>query len=409
MLSHKAKYNIQKSLPVVNKKKSQSKDLKKLFEQKNSYLSKFYEFVPPLTFLEKNFEEIFGTVENKKIISCDLCFNDILPFFERNDFYIYYQEYRNNFVSKKTLSFIRFLIVDIDKIQSYQRFTKIFKKIEKLKIQPNYILNSGSGIHLIFKIEKVKYIKELDDLYINFQKKICEAIPDAEVDIHGFVQPYRLPGSLTKFFERTTLWKVGTKKHKIKDIEAFLAEEKKEIVEEKQEQKKEIQRQKQNIKYMPAGGKNFWKWFCQKARDVEVGHRYMYMFSLAIVGYKTRISREVVEKKLKDVQERFNERDKEKILDVEVENAMCGYSQKFVRVKWETLSRWTNIEKERNTRRNGRSREEHLKVARKKKEEKTKKRKEEIQRLLEAGYTKAKIAEILGISRQTVQNISCMK
>ncbi len=81
-----------------------------------------------------------------------------------------------------------------------------------------------------------------------------------------------------------------------------------------------------------------------------------------------------------------------------------GYNPKAVRVRWKYLCELLGWEYRPN-KRNGRKREEHLKLARQFKELYAKscwrELEEHIKRLLEQGYSKRKIAEMVGISHDT--------
>jgi len=82
-----------------------------------------------------------------------------------------------------------------------------------------------------------------------------------------------------------------------------------------------------------------------------------------------------------------------------------GYKPDYVRASWKYLSELLGWEYRPN-KRNGRKREEHLKIARQIRALYQKARKEEkeehIKRLLAMGYTKSKIAEMLGMSRRNL-------
>jgi DNA-binding NtrC family response regulator len=82
-----------------------------------------------------------------------------------------------------------------------------------------------------------------------------------------------------------------------------------------------------------------------------------------------------------------------------------GYKPDYVRASWKYLCELLGWEYRPN-KRNGRKREEHLKLARKMKEIRCKSRWEEleehIKRLIEQGYTKTEIAGMVGVSRRTL-------
>ena len=78
-----------------------------------------------------------------------------------------------------------------------------------------------------------------------------------------------------------------------------------------------------------------------------------------------------------------------------------GYNPKYVRASWKYLCGLLGWEYRPN-KRNGRSREEHLRYLQRIRQIQKEEKEEHIKRLLAKGYTKSEIAEILGITRQNL-------
>ncbi len=79
-----------------------------------------------------------------------------------------------------------------------------------------------------------------------------------------------------------------------------------------------------------------------------------------------------------------------------------GYTPKAVRVRWKVLCEEFLNWEYRPNKRNGRTREEHLKYLQKIRRVQKEEKEEHIRRLLSMGYTKSEIAEMLGMSRRNL-------
>ncbi len=78
-----------------------------------------------------------------------------------------------------------------------------------------------------------------------------------------------------------------------------------------------------------------------------------------------------------------------------------GYNPKYVRASWKYLCGLLGWEYRPN-KRNGRSREEHLRYLQKLRRIQKEEKEEHIKRLIARGYTKSEIAEMLGMTRRNL-------
>jgi hypothetical protein len=382
------------------------------FIEKNKILSKSYTQIQPLEFLEKYFEKIFilkETFGRIEYISTD----DLAEHFLYSDVYIYYNNY-DKYPKNKLLTDINFLIVDIDGISSKELRQLVNYTLKAIKYKPSYVLNSGSGIHLIYCIKRINleqnYIKYynfkkfINNVNLALQRRFVRKNSNYKVDIHSITQPYRLPGSATKLGKQSVLFQVSDKVYNINEIAKWLhVELPKPINKPKNKNENRKKYNDNNLLYIPRNNQQFYTWLLGKKDEVVVGNRYMYLFSVAIAAYKTRIPKTNLEKDLYNLVAYFNSRDHIKIKEQEVEKALKGYNNKAVTVRWQTMSNWTGIQSD--IKRNYCSRKIHLKKMNSIRRLNSEDLAEKAKSLIKKGYKKADVARILKISRQHVYRL----
>jgi hypothetical protein len=382
------------------------------FIEKNKILSKSYTQIQPLEFLEKYFEKIFilkETFGRIEYISTD----DLAEHFLYSDVYIYYNNY-DKYPKNKLLTDINFLIVDIDGISSKELRQLVNYTLKAIKYKPSYVLNSGSGLHLIYKIENINlqqnytkyynYKQFINNVNLALQQRFVHKKLNYKVDIHSITQPYRLPGSTTKFGQQSVLFKVSDKVYNINEIAKWLHVELPKPINKLKNKNKNENRKKyndNNLLYIPRNNQQFYTWLLGKKDEVVVGNRYMYLFSVAIAAYKTRIPKTNLEKDLYNLVAYFNSRDHIKIKEQEVEKALKGYNNKAVTVRWQTMSNWTGIQSE--VKRNYLPRELHLEKCNAIRKINSKAKQQKAVELYNKGYTQKHIANILKVSDRQVR------
>ena len=396
-------------------------NLQQEFEAKNNILrSRFLEIAPidylSTIFPDKGYEDelivVFGTVKDKNGSIVErgtvkrIRLEDIWDIAWRSNAYIPYCDFIKNYYHSKTLKSVKAFVVDCDGITSI-RLKKILKYLwSSLPAEPTHIVNSGQGVHFVYVLSEPVDVRGLR-WSVN---KLNEAIQDTfsgllNVDKHPVVHPYRFPGFLTKINTVATAFKVREPYTFEELMKVFKLQPKK----AKRTEKKG--KQKGELLVLPNGRRAFFEWVLRKLfmNPPIPGRRHNSFFALGIVAYKCR--REVpYEEALETILMVYEDMmDRNLHIGFTIEEAYSafhkGYNPKYVRASWKYLCGLLGWEYRPN-KRNGRSREEHLKLARQIKELYARSRWEEIEehikRLLEQGYSKRKIAEMVGIHHSTL-------
>ncbi len=399
----------------------QKNNLQQEFEAKNNILRARFLEVAPVDYLstifpDKGYEDelivVFGTVKDKRgnVIEKGtvkrIALEYIWDITWRSNAYIPYCDFIKNYYHSKTLKSVKAFVVDCDGITS-TRLKKILKYLwSSLPAEPTHIVNSGQGVHFVYVLSEPVDVKGLR-WSVN---KLNETIQDTfsrllNVDKHPVVHPYRFPGFLTKINTVATAFKVREPCTFEELMRVFKLQPKKAKGTEKKG------KQKGELLVLPNGRRAFFEWVLRKLfmNPPIPGRRHNSFFALGIVAYKCR--REVpYEEALETILMVYEDMmDRNLHIGFTIEEAYNafhkGYNPKYVKASWKYLCGLLGWEYRPN-KRNGRSREEHLRIARKMKEIRCKARWEEleehIRRLIGQGYSKTEIAELVGISRRTL-------
>jgi len=209
--------------------------------------------------------DLFGSLESK----CNLLlsgnikqnnkkFGTLSDYVANNDTVFIYPQVFDNFCKGKyyqrnldSLNALKCFVVDIDDVTS-SNISYVIDKIDKMKLKPNYVVNSGNGLHLYFVFSALHYVKasignmmfvenkstpnqcltynviysknyyKYLDIYKKIKKGIINWFSDlpmkADTNNH-LVQPIRLFGSKTKnpkYF--TEIFKITDVKYSIQDV-----------------------------------------------------------------------------------------------------------------------------------------------------------------------------------------------
>ncbi len=396
--------------------------LQQEFQAKNELLrSKFLEISPDdylsIIFPDKGEDDdliiVLGTLKDSKgnIVEkgtvTRIAFWEIWDIAWRSNAYIPYCDFKRNYYYSKTLETVRAFVNDCDGVTS-TRLNKILKYLwTSLPAEPTHVVNSGKGVHFVYALDKPIKVRGLrwsvNKLNETIQDTFSELI---KVDKHPVVHPYRFPGFQTKINTTATVFKVREPYTFEELMELFKITPKK--VEKKEEKKSE---NKAKIYVLPNGKRAFFEWVLRRLfKNPPIpGRRHNSFFALGIVSYKCRreVPYEEAVETIPMVYEDMMDRNLHIgfSIDEAYEAFHKGYKPDYVRASWKYLSELLGWEYRPN-KRNGRKREEHLKLARKMKEVRCKSRWEEleehIKRLIDQGYTKIEIAEMVGVSRRTL-------
>lgn len=324
-----------------------------------------------------------------------------------------------NWPLQKNLKDFYAIVIDLDGVSAADLYCLL--KLEMKRLLPTYIVNSGSGVHLVYVFEKPivaykyrhKYIKMMIADIGDFFKKARYGYK-IDPNSKSLVHPYRVIGSQTKLGQNCVVFRTGKrwsvdKMLKKLNIKTDVFKEK--TARKTTATKKATPQKYDNVVETPKGNKNFYNFFSLQMTNVEEGHRYLALFALAVVAYKCRVSREEVEDLMGALIDVYNRRGDEKVVrDYEIKKAMKGYSSKYVKVSSKQLEEWSGIEFPRRSvkrRPVGQrlKRKEHLEVARAVKNTKeTETRKALMRRYLEAKPTASlnDLVDGLGWSRATI-------
>ena len=399
------------------KTKTQSKpeNLRQEFKAKNEILrSKFHEISPQeyfdLVFSHKKDDElpvIFGALREGSAIRRKgtvkrFKLDEIWNIAIHSNAYIPYCDFKKNYYHTKTLERVRGFVVDCDGVTS-TKLTKVLKYLwDVLPARPTHIVNSGKGVHFVYILSKPVEAKGLrwsiNKLNSTIQDSFTELL---EVDKHPVVHPYRFPGFQTKINTTATVFKIRGPYSFNELMERF------KIAPMKKKQKKKKPADKTEVFVIPNGKRAFFEWVLRRLfKNPPIpGRRHNSFFALGIIAYKCK--REVpYNEALETISMVYEDMsDRNLHLGFTIDEAYKafhkGYKQKYVKATWKYLCELLGWEYRANKRR-GKSREEHLQCLRKIRQIQKEQKAEKIKHLLEQGYSKTEIAEILGMSRRNL-------
>jgi hypothetical protein len=293
--------------------------------------------------------------------------------------------------------------------------------ILKLKLKPTLIHNSGAGVHLVWVLSEPfqcykRYIKFLKEINGNLQKLFEEdsTTLSFKVDKIGIIQPYRLMGSLTKIGEITVGY-LSSRKYTIEEIATWVNVKMPSNNERRpspgggeKSKRSKPKSEEDNNKPNPAPNarKSLYSYCLRRIhQEVEEGNRWTSLIALATVAWKCHVPKGELERDAWDLFQHFKKKKhKEPLRETEVEFALRNYNPVATITSAKKLEEWLGFKFERNTKRNGRKRSEHLKIINKSKEDKKIEQMDIIRNLLtiNRGISKSELARMVKISRPTV-------
>lgn len=360
--------------------KTQEERLIAEFKQKNEILQSKFMGINPFDFYSELFkgndsglnyivgsENTYRKIEpTEKAYDVDSLLIEFAQF--RDDVYIPPAIFFKGNYKLSTIKELYAFVVDLDAMSPIS--LRIFLKysLSGLELKPNFIVNSGSGLHLYYVLKEPfqvykKYLSKLKDINSSLQTTFCKSKNLYVLDRHSIIQPYRMVGSLTKSGERVFAYIVEKKHYDISELAKFT---KVNLLASKTVRKVGSVKQmvKGKVEVFPNAKTKFYDYMGARIfNEVDYGTRYMSMFALAVVAWKSRIPKSRLEEDLKDLQEFWNESRvyKQRISDSEITKAIKGYNPKSTLVTSRQLEEWTGFQFNR-IKRNGRKRAEHLKI-----------------------------------------------
>ena len=358
--------------------------IQKQYEEKNMVLSEYGEEVSPYTL----YEDIFGdTEQTMPIVFIDegeeQTTKHIVPMSideamarceDRSDMLMGGCTYFNNWISKKSAKDIYTFIIDMDNVYSGTLLNALQKDWRTANNEvlpmPTYIVNSGTGLHLYFVLtEPIPNYKatteNIDKLYRALAVQQTTKRVYLKKQVQWFGQDFRMAGGMNKYNWKNTVFRVGEKWDidelgkavGLKDVHFVRYGEKR--------TKKPIEKRKPRAKRQGwKSNRAFYDYALRTCRDkTKEGNRYTSMCALSVIAWKCNVPREELERDLLSLLPEYNKGAIRQIKEKEIYSAMKMYNDKAMLTQRERLEDWQGWDY-KPIKRNGRSREAHLKRAR---------------------------------------------
>lgn len=264
---------------------------------------------------------------------------------------------------KAMLRQLHALTIDLDGVASMDLQALIQDGFTGLT--PTYVVNSGRGLHLVYAfdtpVEAFDWAKaKLEAMLTALKKRFSIMWLSYHVDqIPSLIQIYRVVGSRTKLGQTCRAYRVG-EPYKVDVLANDLG-----VTWAKPQHQRVTGyiRDHGNVYTLPTARTSFYT--CVRdgiiARTMR-GHRHTSLFALAVVAVKCRVPEDVLKADAARVVQAFNHRDpQDPVPDHDIDRALGSVDpQEAKNVRSETIERWVGWTFERRTKRNGRSRQEHL-------------------------------------------------
>lgn len=356
------------------------------FLKKNVILNKYYRHTSYYDFME----DVFFGLDEFMVITGDegyrlMDVDQLMDYqVDRDNVYVAPASFINGCYSGATCRDLYAVVIDIDKV-SPETLDIIIENgnLGSNIPMPTYITNSGSGVHFYYVFEeRIPYYFRNRGTLNEVYRKLCGITKQriaAKTDWHGIIQPFRMPGSLTKLGQETTAWKCG-EKWPVKALAARLhiesdmmdlthrpLQSQEEYREAKRKRLQNGQREfKQSTWVSSAEGNiGFYEYCLNRCyQKTQEGNRYMSMVGLSVVAFKVGLNLDRLECDLRKLLRHYNDIGKVITLQ-EMKKAMRAYNPKAVRCRSVTLEEWFGWEFQRVKKEpKGMTREEALEIAR---------------------------------------------
>lgn len=277
--------------------------------------------------------------------------------------------------------------------KNYHGLKEMFYSFKKKLIQkPNYIVASGSGIHLYYLLEKPialmnkDVIERLNKIKRGLISKVWRdwiTSQSKQTQYQSIFQGMRMPGTITKKGERAKVFKISNKRWSVKDlndmnnfafqIDNFNFDYQSKLSLKDAKEKYQKWYEERIVQKKPKRGwknnRKLYEWWRDKKiidGGIEVGHRYFYIMMLAIYAKKSGISRKELENDAYgfiDAMERETIDDNNHFTAKDVQDALEAYNDNYLTFPINSIEHLTGKRIEKN-KRNFRKQKEHLKIAR---------------------------------------------
>ena len=386
------------------------------FADKNAILRRSYREIPAFDF----YTYLYQGDQAPKVYALDgktfgKAAPDDLPMMAafRSDLYVPPCDFFKNVYKKPMLAKLFAMVLDIDDMDP-DTLGRLMDRIKSRELpQPSLVVNSGSGVHLYFNFtEPVDALKRRLPALRAILTKLADIFAGyGRMDRHPLTQSFRPVGSQTKLGDVATGFIAGDR-WTVEHLAALCAVDlggnfgPLDIIKDPPTPKPK-KKKTSNVAFMPNAKRKFFRHCAERVfKFTDLGSRYMALFGIAIVGYKTHTPRAEVIAEMESLVKIWNRRHPENPVEWrEIDKAMEGYSQKFLMVRSSTLEEYFGWQFERKIPRRGQTRADQLELARAVKDAKIPlKKRQAIANYLKKhiATTVTEISTALNISRPTI-------
>lgn len=354
---------------------------KEQYDEKNAVLDQFGEWMDAWSMYEDIYPDMEMTMpiiiideeEQKHVLkmsieeAVDTCKG-------RNDVLMGGTSYFNEFVSKATAKEIYAFIIDMDNVYSGTLIRALQHEWKTENGEPipmpTYIVNSGTGLHLYFVLDRPlpcykSQLGNIDQLYRRLAVMETTKRVYLRKSVQWFGQDFRMAGGNGKNGWENTVFKVGDK-WDIDELGRAVGLEKVHFIHEGEAKPREKEKfpKKHKRKAKPRKGyylnRAVYDSSVRRCREeTHEGNRYMSMCALSVLAWKCKVPQEELEADLVALLPVYNNGAVRKVKKKEIYSAMKMYNPKAMKTLRETSENWLGW-KFKGADRNHRKQYEHL-------------------------------------------------
>lgn len=328
-------------------------------------------------------EMVYGDTDELTVITADSSYttmnrDDLLDYMQnRDDVYVAPCTFINGCYRTDTCMNVHAFVIDIDEVKA-SVINQILNNgtLGGIIPMPTIITNSGNGLHFYYVLErKVPFFKKQREEIHKIYRKLYSIVKNniaAKADWHSIIQPFRLPGALTRLGFIATAYQFY-EKWAIEDLaravgfdgifDAFEWDFSERVIISQKIYKKQLKHrqqlyengqgqktapQKRKLKNKPQKDlKKFYTYSLKRVYEkTEEGNRYRSLVALAMIGHKAKIPKEILQKDFEELVKHFN-----KIGSIfhqkEIKKALRAYNSKADKTRSEVLEEYFGWEFER--------------------------------------------------------------